>query len=385
VTWTTRADVVARLRRRWDTGEFLTGYAGHHPWQPVDVPLRGPRPREIGADFAAVQDWVRAWRAEQGGPLRVEFETVGGRVIGTNELPARVWIDGYRQLWTLLGVTSQATRFAALADHIRAVAPRLVDWLLHHPHTVLKLDDDTWHKIVDTVRWIDAMADRQVYVRQIDVPGVDTKFIEANRAIIATLLDRQLDPARVDPTATGFAARYGLRDKPRYVRYRWLDPTRTTAGHTELTVRVPELAPLDVTRVFVLENETTYLAFPDTPDAIAIFGGGYAVTRLAGLAWLSDRRLLYWGDLDTHGFTILDMLRRQFPDVRSMLMDRATLLAHESQWVREDKPATGHLPLLTPTEAALYQDLVADTFGTAVRLEQERVRYSVIITAVAAI
>ena len=199
------------------------------------------------------------------------------------------------------------------------------------------------------------------------------------------LLDRQLDPARVDPTATGFAARYGLRDKPRYVRYRWLDPTRTTAGHTELTVRVPELAPLDVTGVFVLENETTYLAFPDTTDAIAIFGGGYAVTRLAGLTWLSDRRLLYWGDLDTHGFTILDMLRRQFPDVRSMLMDRATLLAHESQWVREDKPATGHLPLLTPTEAALYQDLVADTFGTAVRLEQERVRYSVITTAVAAI
>jgi len=68
-----------------------------------------------------------------------------------------------------------------------------------------------------------------------------------------------------------------------------------------------------------------------------------------------------------------------------MLMDRATLLAHESQWVREDKPATGHLPLLTPTEAALYQDLVADTFGMAVRLEQERVRYSVITTAVAAV
>lgn len=382
MTWTTKADVVAKLRRRWDTGEFLSAYAAGSAWEPVHVPLRGPKPREIGANFTAVKQWVGTWRGEDGGPLRVEFGTVGGRLIGTNELPVRAWVDGYQQLWTLLAVTSQVRRFAGLVDHTRTVAPRLVDWMTRRPHAVLRLPGDTWAKIVDTVRWIDGHPDR-VYVRQIDVPGVDTKFIESNRSLIATLLDLQLDPGRVDAAGTTFATRYGFRDKPRYVRYRWLDPARTTAGFTELTVRVGELAPLDVTRVFVLENETTYLAFPDVPDAIAIFGGGYSVTRIDGLSWLRDQPLSYWGDLDTHGFTILDTLRRQFPGVRSMLMDRATLLDHESQWVREDKPATGHLPLLTEPEAALYRDLVEDTFGPAVRLEQERIRYSAIATAVA--
>ena len=65
-----------------------------------------------------------------------------------------------------------------------------------------------------------------------------------------------------------------------------------------------------------------------------IFGGGYAVSRVAGLPWLRDVPLYYWGDIDTHGFRILDLLRSRFPEVRSMLMDRATLLAHESHWDR---------------------------------------------------
>jgi hypothetical protein len=144
---------------------------------------------------------------------------------------------------------------------------------------------------------------------------------------------------------------------------------------------VDELAPLDVAKVFVLENETTYLAFPEVDDAIAIFGGGYSLTRLDGLVWLRDQPLVYWGDLDTHGFTILDTLRRQFPHACSMLMDRTTLLNHESQWVGEDKQAIGTLTLLTQAEATLYRDLVDDTFGTAVRLEQERIRFSAITKA----
>ena len=61
-----------------------------------------------------------------------------------------------------------------------------------------------------------------------------------------------------------------------------------------------------------------------------------------------------------------------------MLMDRATLLAHEAHWDREPAPVNVHLEHLTADEAALYRDLVEDTFGPAVRLEQERIRYPLI-------
>ena len=35
-----------------------------------------------------------------------------------------------------------------------------------------------------------------MYLRQVDVPGVDTKFIERHKGVLTELLDVQLDPAR---------------------------------------------------------------------------------------------------------------------------------------------------------------------------------------------
>ena len=103
-----------------------------------------------------------------------------------------------------------------------------------------------------------------------------------------------------------------------------------------------------------------------------LFGDGYAVDILERLGWLADLDLVYWGDLDTHGFAILNRLRHRFPRARSILMDRGTLLAHQSQWVTEATPTRAVVDLLTAAEQELYADLVDGTFGPAIRLEQER-------------
>lgn len=242
---------------------------------------------------------------------------------------------------------------------------------------------DAWPSLVDTAMWIEAHGGPEMYLRQVDVPGVDTKFIERHRTILAALLDSQLAPERIDAACPppDFAGRYRLRDKSAYVRFRRLG---ATTGFSELTVRVEEFAamPPEERTVFVVENEVTYLAFPQIPDATVLFGGGYAVSRLEPLPWLADRDLIYWGDIDTHGFAILDRLRRAFGHARSMLMDRATLLAHEGQWVTEPAPTDVPLSLLKPDEAAPYTDLVEDTLGHTVRLEQERVSYAAVERAV---
>jgi hypothetical protein len=151
-----------------------------------------------------------------------------------------------------------------------------------------------------------------------------------------------------------------------------------------LTVRVDELtaAPSGTARVYVIENEITYLAFPLATDAIVIFGGGYAAGLLEQLTWLAGVDVVYWGDIDTHGFAILSRLRRRFPGLASVLMDRETLLAHQSQWVTEATPTTLPLDHLTPGEQALYRDLGSGEYGLAVRLEQERVSFARIQQAV---
>ena len=105
--------------------------------------------------------------------------------------------------------------------------------------------------------------------------------------------------------------------------------------------------------VFITENETNFLAFPPVRHALVIFGAGYGWDALARSHWLKHCPIHYWGDIDTHGFGILDQLRGHFDHVASFLMDRATLDAHADFWGQEDKPLRVNLDRLTPEERAV--------------------------------
>ena len=110
---------------------------------------------------------------------------------------------------------------------------------------------------------------------------------------------------------------------------------------------------------------------------MVVFGLGYGLERLAEVDWLRRVAVHYWGDIDTHGFGILNRLRANLPEARSFLMDRATLQAHRALWGREpaDRRYTGDTSRLKRDEYALFEDLLADRDGERVRLEQERIGY----------
>lgn len=221
-------------------------------------------------------------------------------------------------------------------------------------------------------------------MRQVDAPGVDSKFIETHRGVLGELLDLALPPATIDSGATGitqFARRFGFLDKPVRIRFRLLDPALPglpgCTGLPDITLDAGSFADLalPVERVFITENETNFLAFPPLAGAIVVFGAGYGWEALARAAWLHPCRLHYWGDIDTHGFAILDQLRGHFPQVASFLMDRDTLLAHRLHWGQEPEPARQDLLRLTTQEEAVYDELRFDRLQSRLRLEQERVGF----------
>jgi hypothetical protein len=389
--WTSPADVRDQARKR--LGALLSSWAAGDEWIPFGIVVRGPGSADLGARFDEVRKWAGEWERAARGPLRVEYKKVGGRSFGVNEIPSKAWIDGYEQAWALIGAAAAATRLAELVSRTKARFPRLVPWLVRRPLKGLDLFDE-WDRLLATVGWIDSRDVSGMYLRQVDVPGVDTKFLERHRGVLAELLDLQLPPERIDAAGDGFEGRYGFRRKPGYVRFRcgpgagFLrhpgfpgDP-----GFSELSVRADELTapPPGTDRVYIVENEITYLAFPLEAGEIVIFGGGYAVGLLESLTWLADLDIAYWGDIDTHGFAILDRLRRHFPRLRSVLMDRVTLLSHRSQWVTEAIPTSVALDHLTSHELELYRALVTGELGPAVRLEQERVGFGWIRQALVA-
>ena len=382
--WTTPVDLRRQVQRLWDRGAILSAEVTGEALFPKRLALKRPGSAELNERF----DEARAWSAKlRAAPrVRVEMRAFHHRVFGTNALPHEAWVDSAGDAVAMIGKRSEVVEFRRLVDLTRARQPCLLAWLARRPLRALELAGD-WNLLLDVVDWLQDHPRPGIYIRQIDVPGVHSKFVEGHRGVLGELLDAVLPPASIDSDATGaarFARRYGFLEKPAHIRFRILDPALTLLpaahdgeGIQDLTLDAASFAALEtgVSRVFMTENEINFLAFPPMKDSMAIFGAGYGFDRLGRTHWLARRRLYYWGDIDTHGFAILDALRGRFAHVQSLLMDRDTFLEFKSLWGTEDSPTDRELGALTAEELALYDDLRDNRLGRNLRLEQERIGY----------
>lgn len=377
--WTTPGDVQAKVRRRWTDGSLLSAFAADLPFPEIDVPLRTPSPGEIGDDLDAVRRWVAD--VETGGREGQRYDvvhlSVGGRHVGRNRIPGRARLTSYEQAWRLLGVTAEVKALRHVLD-LSADVPAVRAWVTAHPLMAIDVADE-WQQVLAAYRWLDGARGSGRWLREITAPGVDTKFVERHRPLLARLLG-------VERGAEPFVRALGLRVKPESLRLRFHASTLGLPGPlSEGTFRVEELGTLQVQidGAVIVENEITYLSVPVPARGVVIWGKGFEVGRAGGLPWLRDVEVQYWGDLDTHGFAILHQLRAWLPQTRSLLMDRATLLEHRDRWVREPSPTAARLDRLTSEENELYTDVVSDRLGDAVRLEQERIDWNWVLTRLA--
>lgn len=383
MSWTTPADLHAQVQRLWDRGELLRAAVTPTAiaW-PLRLSLKTPGAADLSDRFDGVRGWVRILADTP--HVRIEWRDWNHRVQGTQRLPATVWLDSLPDALACIGKARQAQCFEALWQRTAAAQPALLAWLSRRPLQALALVD-RWDRLLAVVAWLQAHPRPAVYLRQVDAPGVDSKFIEAHRSVLTEMLNLALAPDAIDEEATGaaqFARRFGFLDKPARIRFRLLDPTTSclpgVEGLADVTLDAASFATLalPIERVFITENETNFLAFPPVARAIVVFGAGYGWDALARAAWLHRCPLYYWGDIDTHGFAILDQLRTQFPQVTSFLMDRETLLSHCVHWADDPTPARQDLPRLTTGEAAVYDELRFDRIEPRLRLEQERVSFA---------
>jgi hypothetical protein len=384
-TWTKVSDLIATLRKRWSTGSYLSDYAGKVPWTPIELPVKAPSASELLNQFDDVVSWAEDFQRDShtgrgGERFSITYRTLKGKNLGSNSVPARVRIENFEQLCALIGTQRDVRSLGEILNQTAAIVPSLVPWVVAHPLRAVA-HQNIWGDVLATVTWVTTNATEAVYLRQIDVEGIDTKFVDHNHKLLDELLSVVLPSHRIDPeySAADFARRFGFKPKPSYTRLRLLNPQPQFPKEiSEITLRTDELAQLELAAdtIFVIENEITYLAFPSVPNSVVIFGSGFSLAALREIPWMDNRDIVYWGDIDTHGLDILSRLRTRFTRVRSLMMDHQTLLAHPRQWVTEPSPTTRALLNLDDAENALYRDLIEDRYGQAVRLEQERVRFS---------
>ncbi len=390
MSWTTSADLRHQVLRSWEHGKILgSGMTGETLF-PLRLSLRRPDAKAMGQSFEAVRAWIRELeensRASKGFGYEIEWADINHRQLGRNRIPNRISIPTQSDALRLIGKEREGRQFKELAQVTIEKFPALAQWVSRRPFVLIDHAQD-WPRVLDVLAWFRSHPRSNLYLRQVDIPGVDTKFIESRKALLCELLDKVLEPHDDQPAgaaAQTFEQRYGLRSKLPLVRFRVLDSRIAIAGLTDLAIPVSDFAALNIAArdVFITENEVNGLAFPNFPQAIVVFGLGYGVELLQTASWIGRAQISYWGDIDTHGFAMLDRLRGVFPNARSLLMNRETLMAHRSLWGREETPCRAALSRLDPDEQVLFDDLVYDRIGEKVRLEQERVCFALVSVTV---
>lgn len=386
--WSGSSDLKKQVRRWWESGELLSSLTREETLFPRRLRLKLPTSKEIADNYSEIRDWIADVR--QTPYCRIVMHEIKHNVFGRNEIPAQVWIDTVDDAVALLGKRRDLNLFMVLIDKTRKREPAVLKWLEKRPLAALELHDK-WDRLLDVVAWLQVRPRPNIYLREMDIPGIDTKFVETHRAILAEWLDLALPPQSINASASGnkyFIHRYGFREKPLRVRFRILDPEHyilPVAGQQDITVDSDTFAQLNpnVLHVFFTENETNFLCFPDLPKSLVVFGAGYGFDMLARAEWLNRRRVYYWGDIDTHGFAILHAARQYLPHVRSIMMNEETLLAHAQFWGREESPHSARaFSRLTVEEQALYTDIKQHRWRENLRLEQERIAWTYACNAI---
>ncbi|MCX7066203.1 MAG: DUF2220 family protein [Methylococcales bacterium] len=379
----TPKELKTRAEKIWQRGELHKAWLLDQPLFPLTLTLPPLTANVLLHQFSAVQTAVSALRQDSvKHNYQLVDKVINHQKLGEQKLPVAVVFTHESNFLRYLNNSQSFAQFQQLSQNILSHYSCLQSWLVRYPFKVMDFSE-VWQPLLAVCAYFVQHPQPDFYIRQLDITGVDTKFIESHKGLLSELLNSILPETAYNADITGlsnhgFERRYGLRYDPPTCRFRILDKCLALHGLTDLTLTVPEFKALNlaVKTVFITENKINGLAFPDFPDAIVIFGLGYSVDLLAESQCLQNAKLYYWGDLDTHGFAMLSRLRGYFPQLTSLLMDESTLDAFQSLWGTEPSSATNPANL-TADEHSVFQRLKTQ----GIRLEQERIGFSTLIDA----
>lgn len=320
-----------------------------------------------------VEELYRHSKNQTGKGYLVQTAGRNFRRTGSHELPDSIVFEtiedyicftGYKKEWNVF-----LTNYGTIIDRL----PILKAWTLQN---CLWLTDSNirWNDILKVCQYFIGNPRPNLYLRQLPIE-IHTKFIEENNSLIQSLLDF-LIPEHIRSVAQKrFAERFFLKYDEPLIRIRILDHSlQETFKFTDISIPLSDFEKLKLPaeNILIAENKMNFLTLPLMTSTAAIWsGGGFNIGYLKNATWLLKKKIIYWGDIDEHGFQILHQLRSYYSHAQSVMMDRETFNAFRIYAVNGSRNKSESLPLLTEEENELFQYL--KTLDKDNRLEQEEI------------
>lgn len=369
--------LAAQLTRQWHSANHREHLLLDPQAWPRTVPIGSPSASVFTQQTAMVREHIACWRAVTVGEVHwqdVTFRSAAEPV----SLPQHWLLRSPEEFSEASGdaqVQLELQRLRYLLDRIDS---RFNSLLVRQRALWRDRDDDEVVQATRLAMMLEPGIAAERPLRALALAGIDSKFMERHRALVAALLDIRFD---------GQASQLGLNsfldaaDEGEH----WLLVVPLSPGllpFAQQRVRARELrdAPLPTNRILLIENDRCLHLLPTLPDTIAVLGSGLDLAWLRA-DWLLERHLGYWGDMDTWGLRMLARARELQPHLEPLLMDQA-LFERLSGTLAVPEPMTaGPMPPdgLNDSEQTFYSFLLAQAKG---RIEQEFLPQSAVTEAV---
>jgi hypothetical protein len=302
----------------------------------------------------------------------INKQEVSFRRTGSHSLPQSVTFETPEDYIRFIDKNKEWASFLRSSSLILQNLPQLTEWVINNPLLVIE-NDKKWENLLKVCTYFINNPKPDMYLRQLPI-DLHTKFIEHNESVIKSLLDFLIPEHIRDINEKLLAKRFYLKYDEPTIRIRILDSRLHIRNLSDLRLPLADFDTLDFEckNVLLTENKMNFLALPALPSTIAIWsGGGFMISHLKNAAWLKDKNIFYWGDLDAHGFLILHQMRSYFSQTKSVMMDRQTFELFKNEGlVTGEIIKAENLNTLTEAEFEMFSFLRTNNQ----RLEQEKIR-----------
>jgi len=370
--------VKKKIQKLYDDGTFFHAFIERNSLFPLSLKLKTPSQNSLRENMATLFDEIHQLEKLQ---LHIEYKAFTFKSLGVQNLPVAVVIKSEEKFLKLLG--KKRTFEIYQSSYRKAVSqfPHLKQLFLHKPNFLLQ-NSEIVDELLAICHFFTKKPRPNIYIRELSIKGVDTKFIQQYKSSVDAFLSTVLDENCFDHQITklsnnGFEKKYGLKYELPLVRFRILDETLYINELNDITITNEAFENLELPcqNIFIVENKITMLSFMRLANSIVIFGNGYGVSMVKNAKWMATKNIYYWGDIDLDGFAILSQARGYFSQIKSLFMDEETIEIFKDLAVSKKEQQRKNLQHLNREEQLIYERLSTDFYKEDFRLEQERIPF----------
>ena len=383
-TWGLMPEEVRQIifKREWVNPTNLKARILGERQFPLSIGLKPPQGRSAVADILHFQRFIEEWKSFKY-PNFVQWEDRTYRILAEQKVPVSLRIQSFDELVSFLGSEAQSRhvawskKMAPLLKINSAAFPAMV----RHLETIEKMTTSDSELLAELIPQLHFNMGKGGYLRALPLIKVDTKFLENHRMLVAEILDVLHSNAISEQGGLWEWLNCEPSPKGWFFIRPLCEEMRSKLGGLPLFQMPQDVfkkQSLPALNILVVENLQSGLGLPEMENTIAIIGTGGNTAWLEA-QWLNEKRVAYWGDIDSWGLSILSRVRTRITHVNSLMMDRETLLRHQERMVIEEKSIEVCPEFLLASEKQLFGELRDRVYGFN-RLEQERLSPEYIVS-----